>query len=41
MIETKQLLIIVDNIQKFAMILYQEEFEHLTKRNSEGSVCRN
>jgi len=28
-IETKQLLIIMDNVKKYAMILYREEFEHL------------
>ena len=36
-VETKQLLIIMDNIKKYAMILYREEFEHLNPGSSTAS----
>jgi len=35
--ETKQLLIIMDNIKKYAMILHRKEFEHLNLGSSTGS----
>ena len=36
-VETKQLLIIMDKIKKYAMILHRKEFEHLNLGSSTGS----